>query len=248
MSNNFVTLVMAAGMGKRMKSDLPKVLHQVAGQPMVKHVIELAQRVGSERTILIIGHQRELVIEETKDAGVEWVVQEQQLGTGDAVKVCSEKLKDYDGDVLVLSGDVPLLRPESVQEAFEIHRETGAVATVFTFEPDDPEGYGRIVRGEKGELIRIVEQKDADVFELAITEVNGGIYFFRSRELFAALDLVSNDNAASEFYITDTIEILRQTGKRLSAYLVKDYLEMAGVNSQEQLAELERYFMTRQAN
>lgn len=245
MERKFVTLIMAAGLGKRMKSDLPKVLHKVAGKPMVTHVVELAKGVGSERTILIIGHKRELVIEETKTLGVEWVVQEQQLGTGDAVKVCHDKLKDFDGNVLVLSGDVPVLRAQSIIEAYEVHQSTGASCTVFTFEPGDAAGYGRVVRGESDELVKIVEHKDATDDERKIQEVNGGIYFFNSKDMFSALENISDNNASGEFYITDTIEILKEAGKRLSAYLVKDPMEMSGVNNREQLAELERYFNER---
>jgi len=243
MTNTFTTLIMAAGLGKRMKSDLPKVLHKMAGRPMVHYVIELAKSVGSDRVILIIGHKRELVIKETRDADVEWVVQEQQLGTGDAVQVCYDLLRDYTGDVLVLSGDVPLLRAESVKEALDVHLSTNSSATVFTFEPEEAAGYGRIVRGAEDELVRIVEQKDATESELNIREVNGGIYFFNSVDMYDALKEVNNDNASGEYYITDTIEILRGKGKRLSAYLVNDPNEMAGVNSKEQLAELEAVFL-----
>ena len=233
---------MAAGKGKRMKSDLPKVLHQLAGKPLVHHVIELAKIVGSSKIVLIIGHKRELVIEQTKHLEVEWVVQEQQLGTGDAVRVCKSILSDFMGDVLVLSGDVPLLRPETVTEAWKLHRETESAATVFTFEPEDPTGYGRVVRGSEGELNYIVEHKDANEEEKAVREVNGGIYFFRNDLMFKALEQISNDNASNEYYLTDTISVLRNSGYWVSAFLVKDRKEMAGINSKEQLQELEQYF------
>jgi len=245
MSDTFTTLILAAGLGKRMKSALPKILHEIAGRPLVHYVIDLAREVGSDRIILIIGHKQELVRECTAGIGVEYAVQAEQLGTGHAVQMCRELLTGYDGDLLTLSGDVPLLRRESVQAAWQIHRETQAVATVFTFKPDDPKGYGRIVRGPEGELRRIVEHKDADAEERRIQEVNGGIYFFRSKDLFNALEQVNNDNAAKEYYLTDTISLLRSEDKRVSAYLVEDPLEMAGVNSPEQLTELERYFLDR---
>ena len=243
MGNYFTTLIMAAGMGKRMKSDLPKVLHRIAGKPMVHHVVDLARKVGSDRVILIIGYKRELVVEETRDSGVEWVIQAEQNGTGDAVEACRSVLEGYDGDVLVLSGDVPLLRAESIRDALAVHHDTQASATVFTFEPADPTGYGRVIRGAGDEVLRIVEHKDADRDELAAREVNGGIYFFRSRDMFDALRGVSNENASGEYYITDTIGILRAMNKRVSAYLVRDRMEMAGVNSAEQLGELEHYFL-----
>ncbi len=243
MEKPFATIIMAAGLGKRMKSDLPKVLHEIDNKPMVHFVVELAQSIGSNKVVLIIGHKRELVIEKTQRCNVEYAVQDQQLGTGHAVLMCRDNMKDYDGDALVLSGDVPLLRPESALEALKLHRETEAYATVFTFEPDDPTGYGRIIRTDAGEVDYIVEHKDANEEELKATEVNGGIYFFRNKDMFEALDQTSNDNASGEYYITDTIEILRKAGKRVSAYLVKDEMEMAGANDRDQLLELEQYYL-----
>jgi len=241
--DSFVTIIMAAGVGKRMRSNLPKVLHPLAGHSLVHYVIKLTQDMGSKRTVLVIGHGREQVIEQTRKYGVEWAVQEQQLGTGDAVMVCYEALKDYDGNVLILSGDVPLLRPESVSEAFNEHDSTQASATVFTFLPDDPTGYGRIIRGNDGEVLRIVEHKDASEDERVVNEVNGGIYIINSKQLFIALGKISNKNKSGEFYLTDTLEIIRQMGMRVSAYIVKDPIEMSGVNDSEQLKELEKYYL-----
>ena len=243
MSNNFITLIMAAGMGKRMKSDLPKVLHQLADKPLVKHVIDLAESVGSNRVLLIVGHKRELVKEQIGTVGVEYVTQEQQRGTADAVESCREAVGAFDGDLLVLSGDVPLMKAETVEEALNLHRNSSSSATVFTFKPEDPKGYGRVIRNEKGELDRIVEHKDANETELSVGEVNAGIYFFRSQDLFNALREVSDDNASGEFYITDTIGVMRSENKRISPYLVKDELEVAGVNNPDQLKELEDYFL-----
>ncbi len=239
MSSSFVTIIMAAGKGTRMKSDLPKVLHQLAGKPLVHHVIDLANSVGSERTLLIISHEKEMVIEATRDKNVEWVVQEKPRGTGDAVKSCADAMKGFNGDVLILSGDVPLLNGKTIQEAYKLHKSTESVATVFTFEPDDATGYGRILRGDNGELLGIVEQKDATEEQLKVGEVNSGIYFYQSVPLFKALEQVTNDNASGEYYLPDTIHILAADGRRMSAYLVEDQNETAGVNSKEQLAELE---------
>ena len=247
-SETFVTIIMAAGMGKRMKSDLPKVLHTLAGNPLVHYVIELTQEMGSQRNVLVIGHGREQVIEQTRKYGVEWAVQEQQLGTGDAVMVCKDILSNYDGNVLILSGDVPLLRSESVGEAFQVHNSTQASATVFTFLPDDPTGYGRIIRGNDDEVLRIVEHKDASEEERAVNEVNGGIYIFQSKLLFEALGKITNKNKSGEYYLTDTLEIIRQMGLRISAYIVKDPIEMAGVNDSAQLKELENYYLEHRVN
>ncbi len=240
MSMTFSTIIMAAGKGKRMKSDLPKVLHQLTGKPLVHHVIDLANSIGSQRVLLIISHKKEMVIEATRDKSVEWVVQEQPLGTGDAVKSCSEAMSGYEGDVLILSGDVPLLKGDTIRRAYDLHKSTGAAATVFTFEPDNATGYGRIIKGDEGELLGIVEHKDATEEQLKIGEVNSGIYFFQSELLFEALKEVTNDNASGEYYLTDTIHILADENKRMSAYLVKDADETAGVNSKEQLTEMEK--------
>ncbi len=243
MDKSFTTLILAAGMGKRMESNLPKVLHQLDHKSLVEYVIELARGVGSDRIILIIGHEREMVQEHTRLLDVEYAVQAEQNGTGHAVSMCKDLLKGYDGDVLVLSGDVPLLTEKSVREALDVHEGTGAAATVFTFAPDDPFGYGRIVRGEAGEVLGIVEHKDATDEQKKIGEVNGGIYFFKSAPLWEALAKVSNKNASGEYYITDTVGLMRAEKHRVSAYLVKDPMEMSGVNSKDQLAELEKYFL-----
>jgi len=245
MESRFTTVILAAGLGKRMHSDLPKVLHQIAGKPLVHYVIDLARSVGSQRILLVIGHKRELVIKATVGMAVEYVVQEPQLGTGDAVKYCEPALKDFEGDVLVLSGDVPLMKPATVEAAYALHSQSEALVTVFTFAPDDPSGYGRIVRGEKGELRRIVEHKDTIGAEKSILEVNAGIYFFESKILFETLQQVTNRNAAGEYYITDVIGILEKQDRPLAAYFVADPIEVAGVNSLAQLKELEQIYLTR---
>ncbi len=231
---------MAAGQGKRMKDDLPKVLHELAGKPLVCYVIELARDVGSERILLVIGYKRELVKEATKSLDVEWILQNRQLGTGDAVRVCEKSLAGFSGDVLILSGDVPLMRPTTVERAWSLHKQTDAAATVFTFKPDDPTGYGRIVRGREGELLRIVEQNDAGADDLKLDEVNAGIYFFKLEIMYRALERISDDNTAGEYYLTDTISVLDDWGEPLAAFLVEDPLEVAGVNTPEQLSRLEQ--------
>lgn len=228
-----------------MKSDLPKVLHRLAGKPLIHYVIDVAGKVGSLRTIVIVGYKRELVRHETSKLGVEWAVQEKQLGTGDAVRSSLPLIKDYEGDILILSGDVPLLRAESIRAALKLHRETEAAVTVFTFIPDDPAGYGRIVRGNASEILKIVEHKDASPDELQVGEVNGGIYFYRADALRKSLRLIDNNNKAGEYYITDTISILKGWGERLSAYLVEDPIELAGVNSRDHLHELEQEIIGR---
>jgi len=231
-----------------MKSDLPKVLHTFAGKPLVHHVIDQAKSVGSDKIVLVIGHGRQLVIDETRGMSVEYAVQEHQLGTGDAVQACKVSLGDYPGDVLILSGDVPLLQSASIVAAHKVHRDSGSAATVFTFKPPSAEGYGRILRTETGDLVGIVEHKDATPEQKQIGEVNAGIYFFKTGLMFEALENVRNDNAAGEFYLTDTISVLSGRGEKLAGYLVVDPLEVEGVNSPDQLATLEQEWLKRRVS
>ena len=236
---------MAAGLGKRMRTGLPKVLHEVDGRPLVHYVIDLARSVGSSRILLVVSHGREQVMAATRDLNVEWVIQKEPLGTANAVNSCRETLDGYCGDVLILSGDVPLLGRRTVLEALDVHRRSHAAATVFTFYPPDPTGYGRIMRGSGGRLLRIAEQEGATAYELEIREVNGGVYFFAAEPLFRALEKVSFQTATGEYYLTDTISILAGWKERLSAYPVEDPLELSGVNNLKQLAEVERELVRR---
>jgi bifunctional UDP-N-acetylglucosamine pyrophosphorylase/glucosamine-1-phosphate N-acetyltransferase len=178
--------------------------------------------------------------------GVEYAIQQEQRGTGDAVQACKTLLREYSGNVLILSGDVPLLSAGTIQAAYRCHLDSQAVATVFTFIPPTPKGYGRIVRGDHGELIGIVEEKEATEEQKAIREVNAGIYFFDCRSMFKALEEVTNDNATGEFYLTDTISILQWWKAKLAAFLVTDPLEVEGVNNPDQLKMLENEWLKRQ--
>lgn len=242
-----VTIILAAGKGKRMKSFLPKALVKLSGRPLVHHVIDLAHSIGSQRILMVAGHCREMVIGATSQTGIEHVIQENQLGTGDAVMACRSKLDGYHGDILILSGDVPMLRPLTVASAYEIHRSSDSAATVFTFKPDNPNKYGRIIRGDDNELLDIVEAKDASADQLRIPEVNGGVYFFKADLLFKALNGISNDNASREYYLTDTIRVFSRWGERQAVFLVDDPVELSGINSQDELIELERKYMKQRA-
>ena len=188
------TVIMAAGKGTRMKSDLPKVLHIVDDKPMLIHVIGLAKSINSERIINILGHEKNLVIKAIQSENVEYVIQEPQLGTGHAVQQTEQLLKDFDGDVLVLSGDVPLLRKSTIEKMLKIHREADNGATVLTAVFKDPHGYGRVIRKNNDTLDYIIEEKDCDDEQRKIKEINAGIYIFKSKELFPALNKINNDN------------------------------------------------------
>ncbi|MGB0131884.1 sugar phosphate nucleotidyltransferase [Chlorobium sp.] len=233
-------LIMAAGKGTRMKSDLPKVLHQANGKPVIEHVLDTAGRLNPDKTVLIVGHQAELVSEATRSYPVTPVVQEPQLGTGHAVMQAEAPLRSFSGEVLVLSGDAPLVRSRTLEELLAFHRREKASATVLTAELDDPTGYGRIVRDRlSGDVLRIVEQKDASPEERLVRETNSGIYVFDSKVLFEALGELRTDNAQQEYYLTDVFGICFGKGEKVSAWRVEDADEIRGINTPEQLREAE---------
>ena len=239
------TVILAAGKGKRMKSDLPKVLHPLNGRPMIHYVIDIAEEIGSKMTILIIGHKKELVMEATKDRKVVYVTQEQQLGTGHAVLQTKPYFIDFKGSVLVLSGDVPLLRAESLKKLIEIHNRDNPLATLLTAEMDDPSGYGRIIRNGQGFVKQIVEDKDASKEIKKIKEINVGIYIFDSASLFETLPLLNNDNSQGEYYLPDVIKIYVERKEKIAAVLTADVEETHGINSMEQLIHAEQILSNR---
>ncbi|MBU4487088.1 MAG: NTP transferase domain-containing protein [Candidatus Delongbacteria bacterium] len=240
-----ITLILAAGKGKRMKSDLPKVIHKINGRELVKYVIDQAKETGSDEIWLITGHKSELVREATRELGVNYVEQKEQLGTGHAVLQAEEKLKGKSGDVLILCGDVPLLKPSTLKKFRELHNSSNSVATVMTTEFDDPFGYGRIIKDLSGNIIRIVEQKDANEEEKAIKEINSGVYIIDKSELFDSLKHISSDNASREYYLTDVIGILTMQNKKVKTYLIKDNTEILGINTVEQLKLAESIIKSR---
>jgi len=236
---DLAAIILAAGQGKRMQSDLAKVLHPVLGRPMLDHVLDATRDAGVGRTIVIVGHQADKVRAAMAGRGVEFALQAQQKGTGHAVLQAAPLLAEHTGQVLVLCGDTPLLTPETLTALLATHRETAAAATVLTAELPDPTGYGRIVRDSGGAVRRIVEHKDATEAERQVHEINSGLFVFGTRDLFAALGRVGCDNAQGEYYLTDTLEILLREGKRVSAHRCPDPGEVVGVNTLEQLHAVE---------
>ena len=236
------TLILAAGKGTRMKSELPKVLHKVNGIPMVKKIMNILESLKSEENILVLGHKKELVTETLGD--VKYVVQEEQLGTGHAIMMATDELKDYDGDVMVVCGDTPLLREETLDKLWEKHRNSGAATTVLTSIYENPFGYGRIVK-ENGLVKAIVEQKDATPEQAAVKEVNAGVYCFDSKKLFDALGKIDNNNKNGEYYLTDVIGIHVNQGERVESYILEDNVEILGVNSKVELATAARVLRER---
>ena len=242
-------IVLAAGEGTRMRSTRPKPLHLLCGRAMVLYVLDSLTVSDVGRAVVVVGHGAERVtkklLDAAPDAPLEFVEQEVQRGTGDAVGVAltafsPEELDDPDADVLILPGDTPLLRPATIAALVEAHRATDAACTLLTASMEDPTGYGRVVRGKDGRVDRVVEQADASEAELAITEVNTSIYCFRASVLGPALRRVTPENAQGEYYLTDVVQVLAEAGYRVSAVVADDAAETQGVNDRLQLAAAEK--------
>ncbi len=233
-----MAIVLAAGKGKRMKSKLYKVLHPVCGKPMVGHVVNTVRLTNSERTVVIVGHGAEDVQAYLGDQA-EYALQAEQLGTGHAVQQAEGLLGKEEGTTILICGDTPLVRAETIEAMIALHEGEGAAATILTAIPEDPTGLGRIIRGEDGGVLRIVEQKDCTPEEAAVNEINTGTYCFDNRKLFDALSRVTNNNAQGEYYITDVIGILRGDGDKIAAYATRDLDESIGVNDRVVLSQAE---------
>lgn len=230
-------LILAAGQGKRIKSDLPKVLHKVCGKEMVNHVIDTLRKVNIEDINVIVGKGADLVKENTKSRNISYSLQEEQLGTGHAVKCAIDFLKDKKGTVAIFNGDAPLIKEETIEELFKTHKENGNSATILTSILNDASGYGRIIR-KGNQVLKIVEHKDCNDEELKINEINSGMYCFEIESLVECLANLSNNNSQGEYYLTDVIGMLKEKNEKVGA-LVISYEETLGVNSRIQLAEVE---------
>jgi len=241
---NTYAVVLAAGQGTRMKSDLYKVLHPVCGKPMVEHVIDHIRGLGISRIVTIVGHGAETV-EETLGEKSEYALQQEQLGTAHAVQQAERLIGDLDGTTIVVCGDTPLIRSETMEALIAHHQTTGAKATILTAYADDPTGYGRIIRGESGQVLRNVEQKDATPEEQKVTEINTGTYCFDNRTLFETLKKVKNNNNQGEYYLPDVVGILQSQSALVSAYVAGDFSETIGINDRVVLAEAERVMRRR---
>ncbi|MFZ0388929.1 MAG: sugar phosphate nucleotidyltransferase [Calditrichia bacterium] len=239
------TIILAAGQGTRMKSDLPKVIHPINKRPMIHYVIDVAEAIGSGRIVVIIGHKKEMVMEALKSRNVEFIVQAEQLGTGHAVQQTAALFKEYEGDVLVLSGDVPLLSPATLQQLLDIHQKERPIASLLTAELDDPSGYGRILRNRGGFVERIVEHKDADEVVRKIKEINVGIYIFKAKPLFETLPQINNENSQGEYYLPDVVKIYVDRGEKVAAVVAVHPDETHGINDVEQLKAAEALLLNR---
>lgn len=236
--NQLKAIILAAGKGTRMKSDLPKVVHLVNGKPMVEYAIEAAKEAGAKAVCLVVGYQSE-VVKEAVSSKVTYAMQEEQLGTGHAVK-CAKDFIDNMGETMILFGDTPLITGETLGKLVAYHRKQQNKVTVLSAKVENPTGYGRIIRNEAGEFLKSVEHKDASQEELLSKEINSGMYVFDSKELREALDALTTNNAQGEYYLPDTLTIIKKKGYKVDAYVLENANEMMGVNDQEQLKEVEQ--------
>ncbi|MCK4548133.1 MAG: NTP transferase domain-containing protein [Candidatus Eisenbacteria sp.] len=243
-----VAIVLAAGEGKRMRSPLPKVLHEIQGVPLAVHVLRAAREVGIERVVMVVGHGKETVrsaIEDDWDC--EFVIQPVQRGTADAVNRAMEVLTGFRGTMVVLSGDVPLLRAETIKTMLAEHEGEDRGVTLLTAILEDPTGYGRIVRDAAGTVEAIVEEKDADDEVRAIREFNSGIYCFNTDQLRSVLDSIGADNRQREFYLTDAVHLMKMKGVPVGAVVAETADEVLGVNTPEDLERTRALYRARQA-
>lgn len=243
MSNRYA-VILAAGQGTRMKSKLYKVLHPVCGKPMVEHVVDHVSKLNIQEMVTIIGHGADMVKAQLGGRS-HYALQEQQLGTAHAVMQAASQLEGKQGVTIVVCGDTPLIKAETMESLFKHHVESAAKATILTARIDDPTGYGRIIRNENGFVEKIVEHKDASEEERKVNEINTGTYCFDNEALFAALKNVSNDNVQGEYYLPDVIEILKNQGEVVTAYQTDTIEETLGVNDRVALSEAERIMRRR---
>jgi bifunctional UDP-N-acetylglucosamine pyrophosphorylase/glucosamine-1-phosphate N-acetyltransferase len=235
-------LILAAGLGTRMKSDRAKVLHEIGGLPLIVYVCRTAQSLGPAKIYVVVGHQAtevEAAVQNEIGDLAEFVTQTQQRGTGDAVMAARSQLASRDSLVLVLSGDVPLIGSETLDAFIENHKSSRAACSLLSVRLENPTGYGRIVRDDNDQFARITEQKDATPEEQKIKEINSGIYCFDSRKLFSALERVKPSNKQGEYYLTDVPEILLSDGEAVNVFLHGDAREVSGINTRAELAEFE---------
>lgn len=245
--NSTAAIILAAGKGTRMRSKIPKVLHEIGGKPLVEHVIRAVMLAGVKKQILVVGYGAEEVKKMFMDE-VDFAYQPEQFGTGHAVKQAEDVVPIDIKEVLVLCGDTPLLRSQTIQQLLEYHEENSAVCTILSANANNPEGYGRIVRDNNGNVQQIVEEKDASDEVKMIAEINTGVYCFNKGKLFEALEELTPNNIQEEYYLTDVISIFREKGLQVTSYIADCFEEIKGVNDRSQLAAVEKIIRSRKNN
>jgi UDP-N-acetylglucosamine diphosphorylase/glucosamine-1-phosphate N-acetyltransferase len=241
--NKFCALILAAGKGTRMKSDLAKVLHVLDGKPLLHYSLTAAKDAGAEKIVAVIGHQADDVREKFSNSGCIFVEQKPQLGTGHAVLQAKDVLADYNGLTVILCGDVPLLKAATIKSLIDNHQTAKADVSVLTTIPPPPHAYGRIVKDKKGNVLKIVEHKDATEDEKKIGEINTGIYCVDTKFLFHALGKITNNNQQREYYLTDIVEIACREEHKVKSFIAFDYIEVMGINTLEELSRAEKYLI-----
>lgn len=238
-------IILAAGKGTRMNSERAKVLHEIAGNPMLSYVLDVSRKLGAKKIAVIAGHQADRVREAFHGKGIVFVEQPEQLGTGHAVMQAENALSRFKGHILILSGDAPLITSETLKALTGVHETTGAALTILTAEHEDPSGYGRVIRDGKGIIKRIAEEKDASEGEKSVREVNTGIYCVSPDFLFSALKMIKPQNRQKEYYLTDIVRIAVKGNKKVASFKAADFRETMGINSRIELAEAGRILRLR---
>lgn len=240
-------VILAAGKGKRMNNpDLPKVLSLIDSKPLIHYVLSQVSSLYPTKVILVVGNHKEMVIdyiEHSEFDNIEFVTQSEQLGTGHAVDMARDLLLDFEGDTLILAGDVPLLQSESLKKFINLHNECNSDISVLSTTAPNPEGYGRILRDNDNNFLKITEHKDADFEIRKIDEINSGIYLVNTKMLFESLGKIGNNNAQGEYYLTDIIEILKKESKKVHAINAAPFDELQGINTSEELERAEKLYL-----
>ena len=242
MSSNLSIVIMAAGRGTRMNSNLPKVLHKLSGETLLNHVISTSLELNPKRIVVVVGHEAQMVRDSISNENILFSIQKEQKGTGHAIMQTSEHLEGFDGNTLVLSGDVPLIKKNTLLSLIQRQKSNGYDASMLTAQIDDPTGYGRVIRDQNNNLEEVCEHKDCNSKQLKINEINSGIYVFDNKLLFNLLPQLQNNNAQSEYYLPDVLTLIVQSRGNIGLEKTNNFIEIQGVNTIKQLSGLETVY------